>query len=181
MNNKEYYKVDIAGWVEYLPLLTIADFKIAFFNLHGHVGLTEHCASAMVDMVQGVDVLLTVESKGLQLTHVLARNLGHDRYGAARKVHKLYMQDGVSTEYRSITTDSIQRLYLSREDADLIKGKKVALVDDVVSTGGSLAALEQLALDAGAIVATRCCVMAEGDAVSRTDISYLASIPITKV
>lgn len=178
--DKEFFEINIAGRTELLPLLKIADFKIAFFNLHGHVSLTEHCAKAMVSLVDDVDVLLTVESKGLQLTHALARNLGHDRYGAARKVHKLYMQDGVSTEYTSITTDSVQRLYLSQEDAQLIKGKRVALVDDVVSTGGSLAALEQLAKDAGANVVKRCCVLAEGDAANRTDILFLASIPIIK-
>ncbi|MDR1138862.1 MAG: adenine phosphoribosyltransferase [Clostridiales bacterium] len=178
--NKELYKIDIAGRIEYLPILPIADIKIAFFNLHGHTQLTEHCAKAMADMVSSSEVLLTVESKGLQLTHCLARNMGMDRYGVARKVHKLYMQDGISTEYRSITTDSVQRLYLSFEDSQLIKGKRVALVDDVVSTGGSLAALRQLAVDAGAIVDTCCCVLAEGDASLRTDIQFLASIPIIK-
>ncbi|MDR3021776.1 MAG: adenine phosphoribosyltransferase [Clostridiales bacterium] len=177
--NKKFFDVDICGRVERLPVLTFANgIGIAFFNLHGNVGLTEHCAKNMTPMFENIDVLMTVESKGLQLTHCLARNLGHDRYAVVRKTSKLYMQDGIVVQYKSITTDGIQNFYLSSEDVALIAGKKVALVDDVVSTGGSLQALSNLACKADAQVAKKCCVLAEGEAAKRKDICFLATIPL---
>jgi adenine phosphoribosyltransferase len=176
---QEYYQIDIAGRQESLPILPLPNGKkIAFFNLHGNVDLTEHCAKSMIDIVKHADILMTVESKGLQLTHCLARNLGHSKYAVARKSHKLYMQDGLSLEYKSITTKSLQRLYLSSFDAKLIEGKSIAMVDDVISTGGSMQALCQLAKNAGASIQVVCCVLAEGDAAQRRDINYLGAIPL---
>ena len=123
--------------------------------------------------------MLTAESKGLQLAHVTARELGHKFYAVARKSKKLYMQDGIAIEYgSSITTGKPQELFLSKHDVDLIKGKKVAIVDDVISTGESLKGLEALVEKAGGIIHKKAFVLAEGDAADRTDIVYLAKIPL---
>ena len=115
----------------------------------------------------------------MQLCHVVARELGHKFYAVARKTKKLYMQDGISIEYESsITTGEPQKLYLSKHDVDLIKGKKVGIVDDVISTGASLKGLEALIEKAGGSVYKKAFVLAEGDAADRTDVIYLAKIPL---
>ncbi len=172
--------IDIAGMRADLPIIPLpSGVKIAFFNLHGNVELTEHCGKALAKFADGCDVLITAESKGLQLTHVTARELGQPYYAVARKSKKLYMQDGVGVSYgSSITTGKPQELYLSLHDVNLIKGKKVGIVDDVISTGASLNGLEALVEKAGGVVYKRIFVLAEGDAAKRTDISYLAPIPL---
>ena len=130
---EKIYTVDICGRKEDLPVLPLPNgMHICFFNLHGNPGLTEFCGKELAKAVEGCDVLITAESKGLQLTHVIARELGHEFYAVCRKSKKLYMQDGISTDVKSITTGNIQTLYLSRHDADLLKGKKVAIIDDVI-------------------------------------------------
>lgn len=175
------YKVSICGREEDLPILELSGgTKICFFNLHGNVELTEFCARKLSERLYGLDfdVLLTAESKGLQLAHCLARNLNHRFYAVARKSRKLYMQDGIEAEVKSITTGDIQKLYLSENDLNLIKGKRVVIVDDVISTGGSLLGLEKLVERSGGEVAAKCFCLAEGDAKERKDIIYLASIPL---
>lgn len=173
------YKVNIAGREEFLPILSLpSGINICFFNLHGAQALTEHCATHLAPFVADCDVLFTPESKALQLTHCIARILNQDYYAVARKSQKLYMQDGFSVEVNSITTGSTQHLYISKHDADLLKGKKVAIVDDVVSTGNSLRACEQLVEMCGGIVYKKVCVLAEGKAAERKDIDFLATIPL---
>ena len=175
------HTVDICGRKEELPVLRLpSGASIAFFNLHGNVKLTEYCAEKLAERLEGLDfeVLITAESKGLQLTHCLARILGMNFYAVARKSKKLYMQDGISACAKSITTAGEQTLYLSAHDVALIKDKRVAVIDDVISTGGSLSALCALVEKAGGAVAAKACVLAEGDAAKRTDIIYLSSIPI---
>ena len=141
--------------------------------------MTEHCGKELAKLATDCEVLITAESKGLQLTHVVARELGHPYYAVARKSKKLYMQDGIEIVIQSsITTGKEQRLYLSRHDAELIKGKKVGIVDDVVSTGASLLGLEALVEKAGGIIYKKLFVLAEGDAADRKDVNYLAKIPI---
>lgn len=175
----EYYNVDICGRNEALPIMTIGDnLKIAFFNLHGAQGLTEFCAKKLAERIVGAEVVITAESKGLQLAHCIARELGQEYYAVARKSKKLYMQDGIESTVKSITTAETQTLYLSKHDVDLIRGKKVAIVDDVISTGGSLEGLEQLVEKAGGEITARAFVLAEGDAKDREDIVYLATIPL---
>ena len=179
----EYYTINICGRKEDLPVLELpSGVKIAFFNLHGNQKLTEHCGKALAKHLEDCDVLITAESKGLQLTHVIARELGHDYYAAARKTKKLYMQDGIEILIESsITTGREQRLYLSKHDVDLLKGKKVGIVDDVVSTGASLLGLEKLVELAGGIIHKKAFVLAEADAADRTDVIYLAKIPVFNV
>ncbi len=173
------YVVDINGYKEELPVLPLPNgISICFFNLHGNVTLTEHCGKELAKELVGADVVLTAESKGLQLSHVIARELGHPLYAVCRKSKKLYMQDGIETTVKSITTGHEQTLYLSKHDADLLKGKKVAIVDDVVSTGGSLIGLENIVRLAGGEIFKKAFVLAEGDAKDRYDIVFLASIPI---
>ena len=177
---EKFYEVDIKGFKAQLPLIALSDkITIAFFNLHGDSKLTEHCGKELAKLVKDSDVLITAESKGLQLGHVTARELGHKLYAVARKSQKLYMQDGIDiTIESSITTGAEQKLYLSKHDVDLIKGKKVGIVDDVVSTGASLIGLEKLVEKAGGIIHKKAFVLAEGDAANRKDIIYLADIPI---
>lgn len=176
----EFLTVDIEGYKADLPILPLpSGINIAFFNLHGNVKMTEHCGKKLAERLNGCDVLVTAESKGLQLCHVCARELGHDFYAVARKSKKLYMQDGIDVEYgSSITTGKPQKLYLSRHDMNLLKGKRVGIVDDVVSTGESLAGLEKLVEKAGGIVVKRAFVLAEGDAAKRENVTFLATIPL---
>lgn len=176
----KYHTVNIRGFEAQLPILPLpSGISIAFFNLHGDSTLTEHCAKELAKELTDCDVLLTAESKGLQLTHCVARELGQRYYAVARKTKKLYMQDGIEiTIESSITTGKEQKLYLSKHDADLLKGKKVGIVDDVVSTGASLAGLELLVERAGGILHKKAFVLAEDAAADRKDVVFLASIPI---
>lgn len=177
---QEFYTVDICGRKEDLPVLQLENGpKIAFFNLHGNVALTEFCGKKLAERIgDTADVVITAESKGLQLAHCVARELKHPFYAVARKSKKLYMQDGISVAVHSITTKGEQRLYLSAHDAALLKGKRVAVVDDVISTGGSLAALDELVALAGGRVVLNAAVLAEGAAGERKDIQFLATIPL---
>ena len=178
----KYYTVDINGRKEDLPILSIGEnLNIAFFNLHGAQELTEHCGKCLAERLElyEPEVILTAESKGLQLAHCIARELGHKFYAVSRKSKKLYMQDGIDVLIESsITTGSEQHLYLSKHDVDLIKGKKVGIVDDVVSTGASLQGLEDIVKKAGGIIHKKAFVLAEGDAGDRPDVTFLATIPI---
>ena len=176
----EFYRVNIKGFITDLPVLPLpSGINIAFFNLHGNTLLTEHCGREIAGLARGAEVLITAESKGLQLTHVAARELGMPFYAVARKSKKLYMQDGLCVSYgSSITTGQEQKLYLSKHDADLIRDKKVCIVDDVISTGESLKGLEKLVELAGGKIFKKVFVLAEGDAKNRPDVEYLASIPL---
>lgn len=176
----KYYPIDIAGFKTELPILTLpGGVGIAFFNLHGDNELTEHCGKELAKHLTDCDVIITAESKGLQLAHCTSRELGQRFYAVARKSKKLYMQDGIDiTIQSSITTGQPQKLYLSKHDVELLKGKKVGIVDDVVSTGASLAGLEALVEKAGGIVHKKAFVLAEADAAARDDVIYLATIPL---
>lgn len=178
----KFHTVDIRGFQAELPILPLpSGISIAFFNLHGDSALTEHCAKELAKELADCDVLITAESKGLQLTHCVARELGQRYYAVARKSKKLYMQDGIEIIIQSsITTGKEQRLYLSQHDVSLLTGKKVGIVDDVVSTGASLSGLEALVEKAGGIIHKKAFVLAEADAAGRKDVLYLATIPIFK-
>lgn len=177
---QEFYKMNIKGFKTELPILPLpSGIKIAFFNLHGNQALTEHCGKELAKHLTDCDVIITAESKGLQLAHVTARELSMPYYAVARKSKKLYMQDGISVKYgSSITTGTPQELFLSKHDVDLIKGKKVGIVDDVISTGESLAGLVALVEKAGGIVHKKAFVLAEGDSKDLEGIIYLDTIPL---
>ena len=174
------FVVDFEGVKAELPIMPLpSGINIAFFNLHGNSALTEHCAKLLAKRLGDCDVVITAESKGLQLAHCVARELGQDLYAVARKTKKLYMQDGIEvTIESSITTGKEQKLYLSKHDVELIKGKRVAIVDDVVSTGASLLGLEALVEKAGGIIYKKAFVLAEGDAANRDDVIFLGTIPL---
>ncbi len=176
---ENFHVVDIKGYKAKLPIINLGRVSIAFFNLHGNPSLTEHCGKELAKLAKDCDVLLTAESKGLQLTHVVARELNMEYYAVARKSKKLYMVDGLHISYgSSITTGKEQEFHLSKFDADLLKGKKVGIVDDVISTGESVKGLEKVVEAAGGIVYKKLFVLAEDKSGDRKDIEYLAHIPL---
>ena len=173
------YKLKVAGIERDLKLCPISDsLNIAAFVLFGDVELTEKCAEALCKIAPEHDVMITAESKGIPLIHAMSRILGEDRYVLARKSVKLYMSDVVSCVTKSITTDAVQTLYIDGEDAEYLKGKNVLIVDDVISTGGSLLSLENLVRQSGGNIVGKMTILAEGDAADRKDIVYLEKLPL---
>ncbi len=173
------YKMNIAGVERDLPLCPISDtLNIAAFILFGDVELTEKCAEALCKIAPEHDVMITAESKGIPLICSMARMMGENRYVLARKSVKLYMRNVVKCETQSITTSAKQTLYIDGDDAEFMKGKKVLIVDDVISTGGSLLSLENLVKQAGGEVVGKMAILAEGDAIERDDIICLAPLPL---
>lgn len=176
---KRYYTLHAAGCTRELPILNISDTTaIAAFVILGDVEMTERAAEALAKIVPPADVLMTAETKGIPLAHALARLLGEKRFVVARKSVKGYMEHPLIERDRSITTAGEQILVLQDEDAALLRGKRVLLVDDVISTGGSMRAMEALARRAGADVCGRAAILAEGDAALRKDILYLERLPL---
>ena len=173
------YRINIAGLHRDLPLCPISDeLNIAAFVMFGDVELTEHCARELNKLAPEHDVMITAESKGIPLICDMCRLSGKNRYVLARKSVKLYMKDVRKCETQSITTTNAQTLYIDGDDADYMKGKRVLIVDDVISTGGSLASLENLVLQSGGTIVGKMAVLAEGDAIDRKDITYLAPLPL---
>lgn len=174
-----FYPLEVAGLKRNLPMFPIADdLYIAAFILLGDQELTVHCADALLKRAPEYDYLLTAEAKGIPLVHEMARQAGADRYFVARKKMKLYMGEALEVDVQSITTAGMQKLFLTEEDAALMKGKRVLIVDDVISTGKSLEALEKLVEKAGGIICGRMGVLAEGDAAKRDDITFLEPLPL---
>ena len=174
------YKMNIAGLDRELPLCKVSDdLYIGAFIMFGDAEITVACARELLARApKDYDYLLTAEAKSIPLIHEMARQSGASKYFVARKGPKAYMPDPIHVEDRSITTAGVQALYLGRDDAELIRGKRVLLMDDVISTGGSLKSMEELVELAGGTVAGRVAVLAEGDAQKRTDIRYLAPLPV---
>ena len=173
------YSMNIAGLQRDLPLCPInEELFIAGFVVFGDQELTVACARELLKIAPEYDYLITAEAKGIPLAHEMARQSGAKKYFLARKMPKLYMTGVFESTVRSITTAKEQHLYLDVADAQLMKGKRILLVDDVISTGESLAALEKLVEDAGGIIAGRIAVLAEGDAQDRDDIRYLEKLPL---
>ena len=173
------YRMTIAGLERALPLCPISDkLMIGAFVIFGDPELTTACAKALLERCPEHDVLITAESKGIPLVCEMARLLGNERYVLARKAPKLYMKNVLSVEVRSITTDHKQTLCLDGKDAEYMKGKRVVIVDDVISTGESLRALETLVERAGGQIVGRMAILAEGDATKRDDLIYLEKLPL---
>ena len=174
----KFYHMTIAGLERDLPLCPLNDdLYIAGFVMFSDVELTQAVASALLKKVPEFDVILTAESKGIPLAYEMARQSGKN-YVVARKGIKLYMVNPHEVDVRSITTARAQKLYLDDFDVAKLKGKKVLVVDDVISTGESLASLEKLLEYAGGIEAAKCAVLAEGKAADRKDIVFLEPLPI---
>jgi len=175
------YRFSIAGLTRDLPLCKVSDDTyIAAFICFGDAELTEACAREMLKLVprEDYDYILTAEAKGIPLGHEMARQVGMRKHFVARKSIKTYMPDPISVDDESITTKGLQKLYLGRDDADLIKGKRILIVDDVISTGGSLRAMEALVKIAGGTVAGKVAAIVEGDACNRDDIKFIDRLPL---
>ena len=176
---KHFYPLKVAGLERDLPLCPISDeLSIGAFVIFGDVELTKACAAELMKIAPEHDVMITAEAKGIPLLYEMARQEGTKKYIIARKAPKLYMKNMVSTEVTSITTAKKQMLYLDGADADYMKGKRVIIVDDVISTGESLRAVEKLVKQSGGQVVGRMAILAEGDAKYRDDILYLEYLPL---
>ncbi|MBQ4598360.1 MAG: adenine phosphoribosyltransferase [Clostridia bacterium] len=173
------YTMKIAGVERALPLCPLNDkLQIGAFVMFGDVELTVACAEALLKIAPEYDVMITAESKGIPLVYEMARQQGGERYLLARKAPKLYMRDVLKCEVQSITTAAKQVLYLDGYDAAYMKGKRVLIVDDVISTGESLNALVNLVEQAGGKIVGKMAVLAEGEAADRKDILFLEKLPL---
>lgn len=173
------YHMNVAGLERDLPLCKVSDsLYIGAFVIFGDQELTVACARELLKKVPQYDYIITAEAKGIPLAHEMARQTGAQKYFLARKGPKLYMTGVFESTVRSITTAKEQKLYLDTADAALMKGKRILIVDDVISTGESLAALEALVEKAGGIIAGRAAILAEGDALKRKDLVYLEELPV---
>ena len=174
-----YYRLHVAGIERDLPLCPISEeLYIGAFIMFGDVELTEKCAQELIAKAPEHDVIITAESKGIPLAYEMCRLSGKNRYILARKSVKLYMKDVVKCETQSITTAAKQTLYIDGDDAEYLRGKRVLVVDDVISTGGSLLSLENLVEQAGGNIVGRMTVLAEGEAADRDDIIFLEKLPL---
>ena len=173
-----YYRMNVAGLDRDLPICPVNEnLYIAGFVIFGDQELTVACARDLLSKAPAYDYIITAEAKGIPLAHEMARQHGDAKYILARKGPKLYMRDIFSVSVNSITTAKEQKLYLDGADAALMTGKRSLIVDDVISPGESLAALEALVNKAGGNICGRMSILAEGDAQTREDLIYLEKLP----
>ena len=174
-----HHTMTIAGVKRDLPICKVNDdLYIGAFVIFGDVELTVESARALLEKAPEHDYMISAEAKGIPLVHEMARQSGENKYILARKAPKLYMSGVFDVTVNSITTAKEQHLYLDMADAELMRGKKILIVDDVISTGESLVAIEKLVEAAGGIVCGRMAILAEGDAQTRDDIIYLEKLPL---
>ena len=173
------YKMNIAGLDRALPICPLNDkLSIGAFVIFGDPELTVACARDLLKLAPEYDYLISAEAKGIPLIHEMARQHGDATYMLARKAPKLYMTGVMEVKVRSITTAAEQKLYIDTADAEKMRGKRILIVDDVISTGESLRAVETLVEQAGGIICGKMCILAEGDAQDRPDIIYLEKLPL---
>lgn len=173
------YPINVAGLTRQLPLCPLSDtLQIAAFVIFGDVELTCACAKALLEKAPEFDYMVAPEAKAIPLVHEMARQSGRNEYFLVRKKKKAYMNGVFEAVDRSITTEGEQMLYMDGADAAKIRGKRILILDDVISTGGSLAAVENLVEQAGGNVAARMAILAEGDAAKRDDIIFLEKLPL---
>lgn len=173
------YELKVAGLTRQLPVCPLNEtLSIAGFVLFGDVELTVACAKALLEKAPAFDYMIAPEAKAIPLIHEMARQSGRNEYLLTRKAAKAYMRGVFRYDYQSITTQGTQTQYMDAEDAAKMKGKRILIVDDVISTGESIKALESLVEQAGGIVAGKMAVLAEGDAARRDDIIVLAPLPL---
>ena len=173
------YEMDIAGLKRDLPLCRVSDdLYIGAFVMFGDVELTVHCAAELLKLAPEYDYLIAPEAKAIPLLYEMARQSGAEKHFIVRKAVKAYMTDPFIVPVKSITTMGVQNLVLDSKDAEMIKGKRMLIIDDVISTGESLHSTEELVKAAGGIVAGRMAVLAEGNAIERDDIIVLGQLPL---
>lgn len=173
------YEMDIAGLRRELPLCRVSDdLYIGAFVMFGDVELTVHCAAELLKRAPEYDYLIAPEAKAIPLLYEMARQSGAEKYFLARKKAKAYMSDVFAVNVKSITTQGVQTLVMDTADAAQMKGRRIVIVDDVISTGESLHAMEELVHKAGGIVVGKMAVLAEGDAAGRDDIIVLNKLPL---
>lgn len=173
------YELAVAGLKRQLKLSSIApDLMIAGFVVFGDVELTCACAGALLEKAPEYDYIIAPEAKAIPLIHEIARQSGRNDYLLARKAAKAYMDGVFSVKYESITTKGSQELFMDGSDAKKMAGKRVVILDDVISTGESLLAMEHLVNQAGGIIVGKMAVLAEGDAANRDDIIFLEKLPL---
>ena len=176
---EKVYNMEIAGLKRSLKLYKVCDgLCIAAFILFGDVEITKASAAELLKKAPEYDIMLTAECKSIPLIYEMARQSRQNNYIIARKGVKVYRDNVISTDVNSITTENMQHLYLGESDANALKGKRVLIVDDVISTGESLTSLEYLAKKAGGEIVGKMAVLAEGDAAERDDIIYLEKLPL---
>ena len=176
---KKTYTMEIAGLKRALPLFPVNDnLQIAAFILFGDVEITKACATELLKKAPEYDIMITAECKSIPLIYEMARQSGQNDYIIARKGPKVYMEDIITTSVDSITTAHTQSLCIGKAEVELMQGKRVLIVDDVISTGESLAAIEELVLKAGGNIVGKMAILAEGDAINRQDITVLAPLPL---
>ncbi len=176
---KDAYTMTIAGVERDLPLCPINEnLYIGAFIIFGDVEITEKSAAELLKKAPEHDIIVTAECKSIPLVYEMARQSGNNDYVVARKGPKLYMKNVITTEVDSITTDHLQTLCIGQKEIDSIKGKRVLIVDDVISTGGSLASIEHLVNKAGGNIVGKMAILAEGEAADRDDIIYLEKLPL---
>lgn len=174
----ESYTLEVAGLKRELPLCKVDDtLDIAAFIMFSDVELTVACATELLKKLPEFDLIITAETKGIPLAYEMSRQSGKN-YIVARKSVKLYMTNPISVNVKSITTEAVQRLFLSEDDVSEIKGKRILIVDDVISTGESLLAIEELVNASEGNIVAKSAVLAEGDAAERTDIIFLEKLPL---
>lgn len=174
-----FHEMTIAGLKRQLPLCKITDdLYIGAFIMFSDVEITKACAAELLKIAPEFDIIITAESKGIPLAYEMAAQAGMNDYIVARKGPKLYMKNVVTTEVDSITTDHIQTLCLGQDEIDKLQGKRVLIVDDVISTGESLKSLEVLVNQVGGNIVGRMAVLAEGEAADRDDILFLEKLPL---
>ena len=173
------YTLHVAGLTRELPIIKLSyDLSIASFVILGDTEIVKKTAPMIAKKLPEVDFVVTAEAKGIPLAYEISKILNLNEYIVARKSIKAYMEEPIEVEVNSITTTNSQKLYLNNQDANKIKGKRVALIDDVISTGQSLKALETLVKKAGANVVAKAAILAEGDAKDRKDIIFLEALPV---
>lgn len=173
------YSLKVAGLTRELPICAVSNtLDIAAFIMFGDVELTVNCAKELLARAPEHDIIITAEAKGIPLAYEMARQNGENGYLIARKGVKVYMRNPVSVSVKSITTTKMQTLYIDENDAEQMRGHRVLIVDDVISTGESLNAIEALVNKAGGTIVGRMAVLAEGDAQKRDNITFLAPLPV---
>ena len=172
------YKMTIAGLERELPICKVNDkLDIAGFIIFGDVEITVASAKALIDKCPDFDFIVTPEAKSIPLAYEMSRQSGKP-YFVCRKGPKLYMKEPVHVEVRSITTDKVQTLYLDALEGEQLRGKKVVILDDVISTGESLKAVIKLVEQFDADIVAQAAILAEGDAAKRDDIIFLEELPL---